>query len=446
MRILPIVGGWYGENLPSGEYAVAVPGRGVETHQGFVPNPPNSGLGPLYLRITNVNGFAMAGQPHDGPKGTLYWDSPTVGWRLLTPVSYGVSGHIFDQQGVLRILEAGPNQTSQGYRYVARDGRLVLGDETYTDPARQIWEWTEYDGITIGQGEQGAIVLANGKRYLLEPDDCRFIRFNKVGNDCAVTIVKLAERRTILKWFTVAEIASLPVIGTAPAPNPPPPDPGHPAPPKEPPVSDRTDVVVKWKEAVERAGIPVTGSLAGAFEVTKRVAWELRNDGIGLLIKLRGENIVEWRDDLYSAGRVAYGKNGRTYPIKIFTDVPATNGPKWDVGTEPVPDDQFWGPALEPEPLGTAPEDPEDPDSPPPPFPDPNILALVDSVKALASTLDAMAQEVADIFDKFEALETRIAEIARRLGEVQEQQYQALDGRVPVFGGTVVLTPRRAKG
>src|SRR5262249_37187709 len=35
--------------------------------------------------------------------------------------------------------------------------------------------------------------------------------------------------------------------------------------------------------------------VTGAFEVTKRVAWLLRGEGGGLMIKNSGENIVSWR-------------------------------------------------------------------------------------------------------------------------------------------------------
>lgn len=64
----------------------------------------------------------------------------------------------------------------------------------------------------------------------------------------------------------------------------------------------------------------------GAFEVTKRVAWLLRDQGVGLLLKSGGANVVTWGGVSYSAGRVCYG-NGRI--IKILTDVPTTNGPSW---------------------------------------------------------------------------------------------------------------------
>jgi hypothetical protein len=64
----------------------------------------------------------------------------------------------------------------------------------------------------------------------------------------------------------------------------------------------------------------------GAFEVTKRVAWALRDEGAGLLIKDSGENIVQWRGYWFAAARICY-PNGHIF--KILSDVPATNGPSW---------------------------------------------------------------------------------------------------------------------
>jgi hypothetical protein len=41
-----------------------------------------------------------------------------------------------------------------------------------------------------------------------------------------------------------------------------------------------------------------------AFNVTKRVAWALRGEGAGLLIKTGGENIAAWQGNLFSASRI----------------------------------------------------------------------------------------------------------------------------------------------
>jgi hypothetical protein len=64
----------------------------------------------------------------------------------------------------------------------------------------------------------------------------------------------------------------------------------------------------------------------GAFEVAKRVAWLLRGQGAGLLIKNGGENIVPWKGYSFSAARICY-PDGHIY--KLLSDVPTTNGPSW---------------------------------------------------------------------------------------------------------------------
>ncbi len=65
-----------------------------------------------------------------------------------------------------------------------------------------------------------------------------------------------------------------------------------------------------------------------AFEVTKRVAWGLRDQGAGLLLKPTGENIVTWRGYTFAAGRILYD-NGRL--VKVIYDVGpgGANGPSW---------------------------------------------------------------------------------------------------------------------
>jgi hypothetical protein len=113
-------------------------------------------------------------------------------------------------------------------------------------------------------------------------------------------------------------------------PEPPPPPPPGPVPGPGPtpngnwqicvPVPDETLV-----RCVQNAINPPRTE-AGAFEVTKRVAWLLRGQGAGLLIKNGGENIVPWMGYSFAAARICY-PDGHIY--KLLTDVPTTNGPSW---------------------------------------------------------------------------------------------------------------------
>ena len=81
----------------------------------------------------------------------------------------------------------------------------------------------------------------------------------------------------------------------------------------------------------------------GAFEVTKRIAWLLRGEGGGLLIKNGGENIVSWKGYSFAAGRVCY-PDGHIY--KVLSDIPSTNGPSWQDNN--FVDRSLYVPAIDP--------------------------------------------------------------------------------------------------
>jgi hypothetical protein len=82
---------------------------------------------------------------------------------------------------------------------------------------------------------------------------------------------------------------------------------------------------------------------AGAFEVTKRVAWAYRNEGAGLLIKNGGENIVSWKGRSFSASRVCL-PNGHIY--QVLSDVPTTNAPSFQ--DNDYVDPSLYVPAIDP--------------------------------------------------------------------------------------------------
>ncbi len=82
---------------------------------------------------------------------------------------------------------------------------------------------------------------------------------------------------------------------------------------------------------------------AGAFEVTKRIAWLLRGSGGGLLIKNGGENIVLWKGYSFAAARICF-PDGHIY--KVLSDVPTTNGPSWQDNA--FVDRSLYVPAIDP--------------------------------------------------------------------------------------------------
>jgi hypothetical protein len=84
-------------------------------------------------------------------------------------------------------------------------------------------------------------------------------------------------------------------------------------------------VVREVKADLERRGMSLSGP-CGAFEITKRVAWQLRAEGAGVLTKPDGENCQGFAKDI-----VAY-PDGRIFDMLI--DGGGTNGPAWqDKGT-----------------------------------------------------------------------------------------------------------------
>ena len=78
----------------------------------------------------------------------------------------------------------------------------------------------------------------------------------------------------------------------------------------------------------------------GAFEVTKRVAWLLRDQGWGLLKEVNG---VIWKSIPFSASRIC---NEQGYLVKLLSDV--LNKPVWLVDPNPVNPD-FYIKAIDPD-------------------------------------------------------------------------------------------------
>ena len=83
-----------------------------------------------------------------------------------------------------------------------------------------------------------------------------------------------------------------------------------------------------------------------AFEVTKRVAWGLRGEGAGLLIKNGGENIAAWRGYLFSSSRIVY-PNGRLVKVIFDAGPGGANGPSWQDAGDFV-DPGLYVPAMDP--------------------------------------------------------------------------------------------------
>lgn len=98
------------------------------------------------------------------------------------------------------------------------------------------------------------------------------------------------------------------------------------------------------------------GSLALAFEITKRIAWLARGEGLGLLIKNGGENTIGWRGQSFSVSRVCY-PDGHIYKVISDAGEGGTNGATW--ADNDFVDKSMYVPAIDPslpEPLALGPD------------------------------------------------------------------------------------------
>jgi len=86
-----------------------------------------------------------------------------------------------------------------------------------------------------------------------------------------------------------------------------------------PAAGDQVGVVHQVKAALVAAGVSILGD-CGAFEITKRVAWTLRAQGIGLRQKLVGVNCDGYSTDVIDV-------NGQEYDI--IGNAGTTNDPQW---------------------------------------------------------------------------------------------------------------------
>ena len=277
VRRVEIPGGWYGEARVDGKYAVLVRGSHVQTDTGRVELPDHQNV--LFLRTTPTGPFVFGGQDHAG-RGNLEYRNGA--WRLVGD-SYGVNPVIYDWNGVLHqgALAFG----SQGFRYATLANQLVTGDATYADSSRRIWEYTTYGDITIGQGEAGCIALRGAERRMLEPGDCRFVRYTRINDALAVTMVKQPQNKTILLWFNAADLSGFPSESVPTTPPPPVPAPDAPPPPPQMAMPDA--VLASLREERQRCPSP---GLECAARVINFAAWVHRAEGWKLYPKPGGNN------------------------------------------------------------------------------------------------------------------------------------------------------------
>lgn len=292
IQTLVIEGGRYPDALASGVHAIQRD-QDILTHAGTVPLPPGDPLAPLRLRITDVNGFQIAGEPHNSPGGAWHWTGSQ--WTRDLRVPHGVGGVIFDRSGQLHVLtNAGPGTPTGGYRYVTADNRIVTGDETQGSAALGLHEYTEYGDIALGQSSHsfGTVAVRDGVRYVVVaahgPVGSRFPHFDRVSDACAVAVwcpsgASVDGRHygpcAVIRWFNAADLAQFPVENVVVTPIPVP----QPTPDPEPEPMPEQFIPESVKPAIrllaERFADLRTGNddarRAFALKVAEQVAFNL---------------------------------------------------------------------------------------------------------------------------------------------------------------------------
>lgn len=155
------------------------------------------------------------------------------------------------------------------------------------------------------------------------------------------------------------------------------------------------DVVERIKGELEARGVWLEGA-CGAFEITKRVAWALRDEGAGLLSKPAGNNCAG-----YSVDHIVY-RNGQG--VDILIDAGGKNGATWGKGDFDLAFAGRWRPPFDPgDPIvqPPAPTPAPTPPADPPDVADPyerlvdSIARIVDGLEGVAEALNATNRRLA---------------------------------------------------
>lgn len=216
-----VTNGWYGEALPTGEFAALRLDSHVETHFGVIP-PPSPGNGPLFLRITAVPQFKFAGQGHgDG----IAWEwTRSAGWTNVG-TTFDVNPLVYNQQGDL-ILKVGP-VSSQGYRYVDDANQPVTGNASHRDLPLDVFEFTKRGPFTVGFIDNFVGIVKDGVKRVIDIGHgygANTVRYNRSADGRnAVSYQDTTELKTKFVWFTDAEFDQFPLPqpqhGDAPPPH-----------------------------------------------------------------------------------------------------------------------------------------------------------------------------------------------------------------------------------
>jgi hypothetical protein len=206
-----------GDYLPSGAYAVSVPGTGVVTTDGLVlPLPP----GESAVRYPAIRPDGqIAGQPQNTVRGAWVWTGTS--WTTDPRIPVSPNSLIYDNAGFLHVNELGPAYAgANGYRYVTPSNQIISGDATYA--ARNgVDEWIdlslEQDGsLLVGYAPwmYACIVWEGTHHRLLEDGNAKRLRAHRSGDTVSIAIEK--DGGCALLLGSVADLLALPITEPAP--------------------------------------------------------------------------------------------------------------------------------------------------------------------------------------------------------------------------------------
>jgi len=154
----------------------------------------------------------------------------------------------------------------------------------------------------------------------------------------------------------------------------------------------KVELIASIKADLVARGVNLTGP-CGAFEITKRVAWALRDEGIGLVAKNAAQNGCNANGERYAIDAVML-RDGQTWDILINgggdedanrQPIPGTgNGPAWQV-TGAAPRESWRAPFQVDIPAPPPVPPPVVPEPPKPPAPDGGGLTQNDVERILAA-------------------------------------------------------------
>jgi hypothetical protein len=380
--------GWYCDALPSGQFAVApFAGQGqLRTSHGAVDLPGE----PLLYTVLAPDGVQIAGVGNATDRAWR-WDGQR--WHDHG-LAFGPQPLIFTAGG-LRIVTSPP---AHGYRYLDPvSGQPVTCTDTYADPVRQIWEYTELGELVIGQGGEGPhgddplIALWRGRRILIQPGRCRFIKARWEGDQISIAWVQEDAVIASVLWLTLAELLTFPDVSIAPpVPQPVP----QPQPLPVPPMA-----IPDCTESVARARAPYPTPLGMAhghclIDIVKAIKADHPELQPGLLLKDAGTHVVLPNGTKVSQDLICF-PDGHIFDCLVAGEEAAS--PAWqDKGIDPALIPRYYRvesvtPSPQPEPEPT-------PAPTPQPIPDSEISKRLDAIEQRLQRLETAGLMVAQVF------------------------------------------------